>query len=504
MNFIQRAFRHLTRSKTKSLLLTLTFFLIANFVVVGFSISSAAAEAKTETRRKMNPVVEFTMDFDAWYEKYMSLDQEERKTFAYPKPDPELVKKMLADSRVKSADWTRSTMGYADGFAPVEIQRPQKEEDEDDGGMFSGSIVVSETLSGSGQKTEQKPNLTLLGLLSPQMNKLADGTWSLAQGRMITQEEIENGSPVAVIDKRLAEANNLSVGDFIKIKLYSDEEINAIADTQNDNVLDLEIVGILDSAEELSSEELQWASEYSHPANQVLVPLPLYAQRDLALMTLFHQANPKVMEATAEVLNDPLEVDAFRDQYNQNLDEYLIMDANDEMYQRLSKPLDTLTVFSDLIVAVVLINAVVIITLVSALTLKTRETEIGVLLSIGVSKVKIVGQLFSELLITAMIGFALASVSGSMIAGSVGEKALAMQVQENQTSESGGFAYSSSESLFNEVSQEEVTASYHAGVDAGILIQIFILGVGVVFISTLIPSMMVLRFNPKKILMSQN
>ena len=226
MNFIQRAFRHLTRSKTKSLLLTLTFFLIANFVVVGFSISSAAAEAKTETRRKMNPVVEFTMDFDAWYEKYMSLDQEERKTFAYPKPDPELVKKMLADSRVKSADWTRSTMGYADGFAPVEIQRPQKEEDEDDGGMFSGSIVVSETLSGSGQKTEQKPNLTLLGLLSPQMNKLTDGTWSLAQGRMITQEEIENGSPVAVIDKRLAEANNLSVGDFIKIKLYSDEEMN--------------------------------------------------------------------------------------------------------------------------------------------------------------------------------------------------------------------------------------------------------------------------------------
>ena len=65
-------------------------------------------------------------------------------------------------------------MGYADGFAPVEIQRPQKEEDEDDGGMFSGSIVVSETLSGSGQKTEQKPNLTLLGLLSPQMNKLTD------------------------------------------------------------------------------------------------------------------------------------------------------------------------------------------------------------------------------------------------------------------------------------------------------------------------------------------
>ena len=104
-------------------------------------------------------------------------------------------------------------------------------------------------------------------------------------------------------------------------------------------------------------------------------------------MSQFHQVNPKTPEPVLEdydpssvvfVLNDPLEVEAFRDQYSGQLDEYLVMDANDEMFQRLSKPLDTLTVFSDLIVAVVLVNAVVIISLVSALTLKTRETEIGV------------------------------------------------------------------------------------------------------------------------------
>lgn len=248
----------------------------------------------------------------------------------------------------------------------------------------------------------------------------------------------------------------------------------------------------------------------------MIIPQSLYMQRDLELMAQFHQANPKALETTPEdynpssvifVLNDPLEVDAFREQYGQNMDEFLVMDANDEMYQRLSKPLDTLTVFSDLIVAVVLINAVVIISLVSALTLKTRETEIGVLLSIGVSKVKIVAQLFTEVLITAMLGFILACATGSMIAGQVGEQALAMQVQENQNnSTQSGFIYSSSssDSLFNEVSQEEVTASYHAGVNAVILIQIFILGIGVVFVSTLIPSLMVLRFNPKKILMSQN
>lgn len=515
MNFMQRALRHLTRSKTKSLLLTLTFFLIANFVVVGFSISSAAAQAKTETRRKMNPVIAFQVDFDVWYEKYMQLEGDERKNFTSPKPDPERVRKMLADSRVKAADWMRSTVGYADGFEPVPIQRPASNEDDEDA-LFGTSVVMSETISGSGQQNSQTPDMTMLGVMAPQLTKLADGTWKLASGRMLTQEEIDNGSAVAVIDKRLAEANNLNVGDFLKLKLYSDDEMKAIADPQNNNVLDLEIVGILESGEELSNDELQWASTYSNPANQVIIPQPLYMQRDLELMAQFHQANPKAQETTPEdynpssaifVLNDPLEVDAFREQYGQSMDEFLVMDANDEMYQRLSKPLDTLTVFSDLIVAVVLINAVVIISLVSALTLKTRETEIGVLLSIGVSKVKIVAQLFSEVLITAMLGFILACATGSMIAGRVGEQALAMQVQENQNnSAQSGFIYSSasSDSLFNEVSQEEVTASYHAGVNAVILIQIFLLGIGVVFVSTLIPSLMVLRFNPKKILMSQN
>ena len=37
-----------------------------------------------------------------------------------------------------------------------------------------------------------------------------------------------------------------------------------------------------------------------------------------------------------------------------------------------------------------------------------------------------------------------------------------------------------------------------------IIAEIYILGIGVVFISILIPSFMIMRFNPKKILMNQN
>ena len=95
------------------------------------------------------------------------------------------------------------------------------------------------------------------------------------------------------------------------------------------------------------------------------------------------------------------------------------IDANNDTFKKLARPLDTLSLFSNIIVWIVAINAIVIITLVTALTLKTREYEIGVLLSIGVSKMKIVAQFFVELIIGALIGFTLSVASGSLVAQQV-------------------------------------------------------------------------------------
>ena len=100
------------------------------------------------------------------------------------------------------------------------------------------------------------------------------------------------------------------------------------------------------------------------------------------------------MENVTLLLDDPLNVEQFVEDYSNSISQFTSLDANNDEFNRLSKPLDTLSMYANFIVWLVVINAVVIISLVTALTLKTREYEIGVLLSIGASKFKVIAQFF--------------------------------------------------------------------------------------------------------------
>ena len=57
---------------------------------------------------------------------------------------------------------------------------------------------------------------------------------------------------------------------------------------------------------------------------------------------------------------------------------------------------------------------------------------------------------------------------------------------------------------FTSITQEEILEEYEVEISPLIIAEIYILGLGVVFLSILIPSAMIMRFNPKKILMSTN
>jgi ABC-type antimicrobial peptide transport system permease subunit len=172
----------------------------------------------------------------------------------------------------------------------------------------------------------------------------------------------------------------------------------------------------------------------------------------------------------------------------------------------MARPLDTMSFFAGIVVWIVVVNAIVIISLVTALTLKTREYEIGVLLSIGVSKLKVVGQLFLELIIVAFIGFALASVSGSLMAGRVGDMVLDFQTtsEAQYEEQDSGYVFVHSTDYFTSVTQDDLLAEYHVSVSPLLIGEIFLLGTGVVLIAIVIPSFMIMRLNPKQILLEQN
>ena len=538
MNFFQRALKNTTRKLSKSVLLALTFFVIGNFVIVGLGISNAAEQAKVMTRQQMRAAVSYQLDYQAFWDYIEDLPEEEQMEAYnhYPYITDDEIHALMADDRIKSVNAITSTQAWPIGFEGV----PLNNEYEQNNHGSSMSCWIDET----GQEVCEEytwvdPELFIKANAYPDMIEFGDEMYILKDGRMYTQEEIEDVEKVCLITDTLAEHNNLRVGDVIEISFESPSSFNNsynswysdIGLTEEDFILELEVIGIFDNTAQAdpTADNFDWMAKYDSPENVVLMPDSVYAEFQLNVQLksweyekqmwpdeeYYQDENnmptaDKILSKSAVtlLLNDPLEVDEFVEQVQASLDgQYRLLDANNEMFEQLARPLDTLTLFSSLIVGLVLVNAVVIITLVTALTLKTREYEIGVLLSQGVSKFMVIAQFFVELALVAVLGFTLAVGSGMLIAGRVGEEVLQYQVEfsglnESEVDDDYNYISNWDDNYFTEISLSDMVDAYEVQISPLIIGEIYIAGLGIVLISILIPSLMIMRYNPKRILMS--
>ncbi|MBR5290523.1 MAG: ABC transporter permease [Erysipelotrichaceae bacterium] len=538
MNFFQRAIKNTTRKLSKSVLLALTFFVIGNFVIVGLGISNAAEQAKVMTRKQMRAAVTYQLDYEAFWDYIEELPEEEQMEAYnhYPYITDDEIQALMADDRIKSVNAITNLQAW-----PIDIEGvPLNNEYEQNNYGSSMSCWIDET----GQEVCEEytwvdPELFIKANGFSGMIEFSDEMYILKEGRMYTQEEIEDAEKVCLITDTLAEHNNLRVGDMIEISFESPSNFNnhynswysEMGLTEEDFKLELEVIGIFDNTQiaDPTADNFDWMAKYESPENIVLMPDSIYAEHQLNISLKSweyykqmwpddeyyqNEDNMPTMDnilsksAVTLLLNDPLEVDSFVEQVQASLDgQYRLLDANNETFEQLSRPLDTLTLFSSMIVVLVLVNAVVIITLVTALTLKTREYEIGVLLSQGVSKFMVIAQFFVELALVAVLGFTLAVGSGSLIAGRVGEAVLQYQVEFsglNETEVDDDYNYISNwnDNYFTEISLSDMVDAYEVQISPLIIGEIYVAGLGIVLISILIPSLMIMRYNPKKILMS--
>ncbi|MDO4500293.1 MAG: FtsX-like permease family protein [Erysipelotrichaceae bacterium] len=517
MNFINRAIKNVSRSLTKSILLTLTFFLIGNLVIVGLGVSQASKSAKTLTRQKMRAVVNYEINYNEVYQ-YMDTieDEDEYNNFKFPRITIEDVNEILMDERVKTANALSNNQFYVaeGGIDYVHLNNQQEEN-------------MAEQMQNCEQNNwcYEEPNFFVKANYFPDMIEFADGQYYIVDGRFYTQEEIDNDAYVVLISEQLAEQNGVRVGDRITVNTFSSTDYNQeeIDLSDVDPSMDLEVIGIYGGVKSITpdAQNFDWASPYENPVNMLLMPATtienkmasfyekIYAHyQELYPEEDWSYERESYISDVVLLLNDPLEVDAFVEDYTPNLRQFMKLNANNEEFNKLSKPLDTLSLYANFIVWLVVINAIVIITLVTALTLKTREYEIGVLLSIGATKLKVIAQFFVELALIAILGFTLSVGTGSLIAGKVGETVLEYQIQSSDVNEGEDDYYWDYDSIWDsdystEISLEDLTSEYSVQVSLPIIAEIYVMGLGIVLLAVIIPSFMIMRYNPKKILMNQ-
>lgn len=540
MNFINRAFKNVTRRLSKTILLVLTFFLIGNLVIIGLGVSSASESAKKLTRQKMRAVVTYKVDYDkVWRYADSITDEDELQEFYknYPRVKVEDVTNFLSDSRVKIANSISSNMWYSDStnsldFVHLNNSREQNMDENQGTSCYMDENGVMQC------ETYKEPVFFVKSNMYPGMIEFEDGDYKVTKGRFYNEDEIRNGSLVCLISEALAQVNGVSVGDSIPFATnwMSSYYKNAGISEEDLDVV-LEVVGIYSHNSPLTPDapNYDYASPYENPDNMILMPsttvymaqLPMqqkmfdygaenadptdeYYQNPDNRPSIENMEQNMYIDGVTLLLDDPLNVDQFVEDYQSSLSQFTSLDANNEEFNRLAKPLDTLSMYAEFIVWLVVINAIVIITLVTALTLKTREYEIGVLLSIGASKMKVIAQFFIELAIVAIIGFSLSVVSGSLIAKRIGNVVLEAQIASSDVKgdedDIGYYDYTSIWDMdyTTEITLDDLISEYEVKISPMIIAEIFVLGLGIVFISVIIPSFMIMRYNPKKILMNQN
>lgn len=530
MNFFNRAIKNVTRKLSKTILLIITFFVIGNFVIIGLSVAQASESAKTLTRQKMRAVVTYEIDYQKFnYDADQIEDEDERDKFYenYPRITLDDVKAVLTDERVKTANINTNYSAYlGEEFDYVHLNNEYEQNNDEQSCWYDEN---------GSERCYKDPNIFIKANYFPSMIEIEDGDYVVTKGRFYNKEDIDDKNNVVLVSEAFAQQNGLDVGDSVSISFdgYIDN-FTEIGLQEEDFKSELEIIGIYSHNKAITPDNprYEWMGPSENPDNMFLMPGTTLSKKMLYIEQMYFDYNAKqypdneffsdISNRPSEeryvsdlygvtiLLNDPLEVDDFVEEYSSKVGDYKKLNANNEEFNKLAKPLDTLSDYATFIIWLVVINAIVIITLVTALTLKTREYEIGVLLSIGASKLKVVAQFFVELAIVALIGFTLSVGTGMVASKQIGTSLLENQIESSGLNEEeDDYHYDNGFDIYDpdyttEITLEDIVSEYQVTVSPVIIAEIYVVGLAIVMISVVIPSIMIMRFNPKKILMNQN
>lgn len=451
MNFISRAWLYIIRKKGKSILLFIILLVMATFVLTALALGNASNAAQMELRKSLGG--SFLIGFDYTENNpYLKVESVDGGTLVYSTQQisPELVE------QVRSIDGVNYCSATTESLAVL----PSLD-------LFAGNIPIEEEFRNSSK---------ILGTWkSEELSRFTSGQLALTEGRHIMPGDKNKG----LISKDLADKNGLKIGDVI----------------QTDKGVEIEIVGLF-VPKEIEGINDQ-VTTYDKIQNLII--------SDLA--TLIANENSPATQGFNELtvsVDDPQNMEKIVTKVKEikgvDWKGFAIM-VDNEGYENAAFSLQQLSELVSTILIVVLIVSVVILSLILTLWSRTRVHETGILLSLGIRKLSILGQYIAEVLIIAVLAFSLSYFSSNAIAGQMGtilqpeQSAANVQVEEDGISAgSRGEAGTDMGTQEIEMPQLQVTVQIQ---DMGVL---FLIGLGIVTVSAGISSISVMRLKPREIL----
>lgn len=503
MDFIKRALLSMKSKKGRTFLLCAVFSAILIFVLAGLTIQSAALTATENAKKSVGATVTLSANREAAMKKNQEGSTGE-------KPDPSsfsLTPVSLADAQkiadlanVKSYSFlSSSSAGASDGITPISTESESETTTASTASDGTQGEPQAVGRMGSGPMSDIKQSdFQVSGVMELSMSSdFSDGTAEITSGEVINASDKETNN--VVIEQTLADANELKVGDTFKV-----------TDPEDDTkTYELTIKGIYKTSENGNSMGMMF--NFLNPANT------LYTSYTFA-NTLKGDDAKDTIDSASYTLADPKQMDTFVKEAEKLIDtENFSLQTNDQAYQQMLQPLNNVASFAKNIVILVAIAGVIILTLIVMMMIRERRYEIGVLLSLGESRFKVVLQFFSEIIICMFVALVIATFSGNIVGNVVGEQLITQQTEsvsqatnnQGQPTEKGdrgserqGVPGGGSMNRLGASSQGTAKAIEELNISVQPKEITIVAGLGLLisFLSIILSSSGILRLQPKKIL----
>ena len=325
--------------------------------------------------------------------------------------------------------------------------------------VVEGKKVVQENQNITlNDEIKNKSNLVMMnGITASKSNiDFKSEVLKLEKGRHIE----ENDKNKIMIHEKFAQLNNVNLGDKIKL-------------SQEGKILELEIVGIY------SGEKTNTFNGLSSDFIENTVYTDYKSSQELSNLI----ANNKVTSVEYGV-DDPTKLDdVIKAVENLGINNLMVSKSN-KNYELVTSSVESITKITNMIRIGSVVVGVVILSLILMFWVRERTYEIGILLSLGTSKVNLVLQFIVEVLLVTIFGLMIAL--GIEIATI---KYLASNV---------GSIFS--EELPKSIADELMKISVN-GID---IVNLVIVMIAIVIISVVVALLPILKMKPKKILTNIN
>ena len=492
MNFLKRAVLYLVRKKGRITILIILLFLMSCCIQTGISFKMSAEKEAENLRKSL--ATGFILEVDMKNEEYLeewSESGNNGQVYAGPKMTDVIIQKILSIDGVNDCILDLSMYVWTDLNLKSGMWALAEAEDDPNA---QGFTMTKEDLMVRRNQTQ------VWSCRNGEKHKnFRTGALTIAEGRNIAEGDHNK----AVISKWLAENNHLSVGDAIVVELKE-----GIFQTGSQPMktwgqpIHLEIAGLFHGS--FHQQASEHTPEWGYIDNIIYTDFDTYTKLQKNLDAAGFASEYRDGYTKAEFLvDDPGKLDGIMQQLEDSEEfglENMKVTVDSAAYQAAAKPYHQVRMFAVILLAAGLFGTGIILCLVMKFWAQGRTHEIGILISIGIKKGEIFGQILTEYLLISAVALTLSfCLSGSLMDRCA---AVAEQMMEPKTDE-GAFEVTVSdlyEPVIMKTASDEVELEHEVSIGAMGFTAVFLCGI--LSISTLISLAGMRNIEPKKILQS--